>query len=70
MTLRLATNQQHRTSGNPAASIEMAELSLREAGRRLEHAGVIDPEWDRLAKVVFRLAQRVAVDSGRLAAAA
>lgn len=41
-----------------------AEIHLREAGRALECS--VDPELARLSKVVFRLAQRVAVDGGRL----
>jgi hypothetical protein len=45
------------------------ESHLRHAGRLLEVAGVVDPEAARLAKIVFRLAQRIAVDAGRLAAA-
>jgi hypothetical protein len=59
-----------RAGGLAAASIQMAEQELRQAGRRLEHAGIADPEYARIAKVLFRLAQRVAVDSGRLEPAA
>jgi hypothetical protein len=46
------------------------ESHLRAAGRGLELIGVTDREAERLAGVVFRLAQRVAVDSGRLESAA
>lgn len=53
------------TPPTPSATTS-AEMHLRAAARHLEHAGVIDLEWHRLSKVVFRLAQRVAVDSGRL----
>lgn len=42
------------------------EAHLRGAGRLLELVGVTEIEAARLANVVFRLAQRVAVDSGRL----
>ena len=62
--------EQHEVASSGASSIAMAELSLREAGRQLECAGVTDPEWSRLARIVFRLAQRVAIDSGRLEPAA
>ena len=46
------------------------EAHLREAARGLEWLGVTDVESARLAGVCFRLAQRVAVDAGRLEAAA
>ena len=46
------------------------EAHLREAGRGLEFLGVADADAARLAGVCFRLAQRVAVDAGRLEAAA
>jgi hypothetical protein len=59
---------QHSASvGSPTMHIE---IHLREAGRGLELLGVTDPESARLAGVVFRLAQRVAVDAGRLEPAA
>jgi hypothetical protein len=45
-----------------------AEEHLRAAGRALELS--VDPELARMAKIAFRLAQRVAVDSGRLEVAA
>ncbi len=45
-----------------------AEVALREAGRALEAS--TDPELNRLGRIAFRLAQRVAVDSGRLERAA
>jgi hypothetical protein len=41
-------------------------VAFREAGRALELIGVTDEEADRLARVAFRLAQRCAVDGGRL----
>lgn len=47
-----------------------AEVCLRRAGQLLEHVGVTDLEAARLARVIFRMAQRVAVDSGRLESAA
>lgn len=47
-----------------------AEAHLRAAARLLEYAGVTDPEAERLAHIVFRLAQRLAVDCGRLERAA
>lgn len=63
---------------NPAAGIPAtmyhhrveAEASLRHAARLLEYCGVTDDESARLARIVFRLAQRVGVDAGRLEAAA
>jgi hypothetical protein len=45
-----------------------AEVMLRCAGRLLECE--TDPEWQRLARVIHRMAQRVAVDGGRLQRAA
>jgi hypothetical protein len=42
------------------------EDHLRAAGRGLELIGVTDQDAARLAGICFRLAQRVAVDSGRL----
>ena len=47
-----------------------AESHLRQAGRLLELVGVADIEAARMARIVFRLAQRVAVDGGRLERAA
>lgn len=44
-----------------------AELRFREAGRACELS--IDPEIQRVGRIAFRLAQRLAVDAGRLAAA-
>jgi hypothetical protein len=71
MSPRLHHREQHRASaGDPATMhIREAEACLRAAGRLLEHVGVTDIESARLARVVFRLAQRVAVDGGRLEAA-
>lgn len=43
---------------------------VRQAARLCEVAGVSDPQLARLAGVLFRMAQRLAVDSGRLEAAA
>lgn len=40
----------------------VAEIDLRSAGRALEWLGVVDPEAARLARVVFRLANRVRTD--------
>jgi hypothetical protein len=48
--------------------LDEAELALRGAGRLLEVQ--VDDGWQRLARIVFRLAQRIAVDSGRLDRAA
>jgi len=60
---------QHSASvGSP--TILMIEINLREAGRLAELAGVSDPEFARLAGIILRLAQRVAVDGGRLERAA
>lgn len=61
--------KQHSSAGAPTMYIEI-EANLRAAGRGLECAGVTDPEAARLAPIVYRLAQRVAVDSGRLESAA
>jgi hypothetical protein len=54
------------TTGPGAWQLE-AECHLRQAGRALEVLGLIDDESARLAGIVYRLAQRVAVDTGRLA---
>ena len=48
----------------------MAEADLRAAARTLETLAVIEPEFGRVAAWAYRLAQRVAIDSGRLDAAA
>jgi hypothetical protein len=61
--------RQHSSRFRAAMYLEV-EWHLRAAGRSLEWAGVGDPDAARLAGIVFRLAQRVAVDSGRLEAAA
>lgn len=60
---------QHTTSVDSRTTLIAAEAELRAAGRHLEYAGVVDAEAERLARIVFRLAQRVAVDGGRLEAA-
>lgn len=62
-------NRNHRVAGVDAMHLKI-EADLRAAGRRLELLGVDDPEAARLARVVFRLAQRAAVDGGRLESAA
>jgi len=45
-----------------------AEIHLREAGRACEL--FVDPEIQRIGLIAFRLAQRIAVGSGRLERAA
>jgi hypothetical protein len=57
------------TDEPPTVYIEV-EWHLRAAGRGLEVPGVTEPDATRLAGVCFRLAQRIAVDSGRLELAA
>ncbi len=52
--------------GTPTTYLIEVECHLRQAGRLLEHVGAGDRESARLAGIVFRLAQRVAVDGGRL----
>ena len=61
--------QDSTAPGGPTMYV-VIEAHLREAGRGLEWLGVTDTEAARLAGVCFRLAQRVAVDAGRLEAAA
>jgi hypothetical protein len=50
--------------------LDNAEALLRQAARLLEVIGVTDDEMARTARVVFQIAQRVAVDAGRLERAA
>lgn len=60
-------HQPKQHSGAGGASMYTAiEDHLRAAGRGLELIGVTDQDAARLAGICFRLAQRVAVDSGRL----
>lgn len=68
MRPRIPDAAQHSV-GSLTMYIEI-EADLRAAGRGLECAGVTDPEAARLARVVLRLAQRVAIDSCRLEPAA
>jgi hypothetical protein len=63
-------NTQHRPPSWSALRrkrLRAAESHLRQAARLME----LDPaeDWQRLSKIVLRLAQRIAVDSGRLEAA-
>jgi len=53
-----------------SSRLVLAEEMILEAARLCEVVGVTDPEQTRNAGVLFRLAQRVAVDSGRLDRAA
>ena len=69
MQARPTTAAQSSAAGGPTMYVEI-EAHLRAAGRGLEWAGVTDSEAARLASIVYRLAQRVAVDSGRLESAA
>jgi hypothetical protein len=69
MQPRPTTDAQSSAGGAPTVYVQV-EGYLRAAGRGLEWAGIVDPEAARLARIVFRLAQRVAVDSGRLEPAA
>lgn len=68
MTPRIPSAAQHSVGG-PTMYLEI-EAHLRAAGRGLECAGVTDPEAARLAPIILRMAQRVAIDSGRLESAA
>jgi hypothetical protein len=69
MQPRPTTDAQSSAAGGPTMYLRIEE-HLRAAGRGLEVLGVIDLDAARLAGVCFRLAQRVAVDSGRLERAA
>ena len=68
------TRRAHRPKPTPPlaaadlAALTAAELHLRAAGRLLELEP--DLEWQRMARVVFRLAQLVGGDSGLLERAA
>jgi hypothetical protein len=68
MQPRPTTDPQSSAGGTPTVYLQV-EGYLRAAGRGLEWAGIANPEAARLARIVFRLAQRVAVDAGRLEAA-
>ena len=69
MQPRLPDDRHLSTDSGPTMYLEI-ECHLRAAGRGLEALGVTDGDAGRLAGVCFRLAQRAAVDSGRLASAA
>jgi hypothetical protein len=49
------------TSGPLPGVLLEAEIHLRTAARALEWAGIADPDLARVGRIVFRLAQRVAV---------
>lgn len=51
---------------NRAVQLLLVEIYLRRAARLLEFVGVTDTEAARMARIVFRLAQCIGTDAGRL----
>lgn len=68
VTTTAAPNSSTRYQTSRRSLMLRAESHLRQAGRALECS--VDPELARLSRVTFRLAQRIAVDGGRLERAA